>query len=207
MVSTRARSNFHYFPLLPPEIRLQIWDLALPEPRIIVSYYRSLRPMYRRAAAHEDYEGRTVDLGVIRAHPNLEMPFPDATCYRVPPTLHVCRESRAQALRTYVPVTPSDEWPQAKSLYVDPLRDALLIGSLRLRSCDVLGYGASLDKFETLFVRRDEWNHIIPAGPVSEQRMKEYFRREEIKKLLSGVRNVYYTRGSRDTPTRSGYMY
>lgn len=78
---TLDQNSFHYFPPLPTEVRLKIWSLNLPPPRLVPICFLSasipnLHPRYLR--------------GVTSNIP-------------VPLNLHVCSESRHLALQTYSP--------------------------------------------------------------------------------------------------------
>jgi hypothetical protein len=81
--------EFHPFPLLPTELRLKIWSLALHTPRAITIACRK-SPMHRRTPELP----RTIEA------------FSSTT--PVAPLLHTCRESRNEAAPSYPPafVTP-----------------------------------------------------------------------------------------------------
>lgn len=71
--------TFHHFSALPTEIRLLIWQHALPGPRVI--------------------EIRTSNIS-IGIHNSYRWLKPRSIC-RIPTLLHVCRESRTEALKRY----------------------------------------------------------------------------------------------------------
>jgi hypothetical protein len=99
-------ATFTLFLKLPTEIRLMIWQAALPGPRIIEALY--------------DFEwaddGESCKNKLIR------------TNQPPPPTLHICRESRKEALKRYIQVGKigqgEDELDFCYAL-IDPLKDTL----------------------------------------------------------------------------------
>ncbi|KAK1987041.1 hypothetical protein LZ30DRAFT_746078 [Colletotrichum cereale] len=83
-IPTRASSNFHLFPRLPMELRLKIWTFNLPPPRVV--------PI--RCGAKSLTFASAADLP--------RPPTSGCTSYApVPVNLHVCRESRHEALASY----------------------------------------------------------------------------------------------------------
>ncbi|GAQ11672.1 hypothetical protein ALT_8993 [Aspergillus lentulus] len=94
-------SDFHYFPMLPAEIRLHIWNLSLPTSRVIrIICDRGIKPNSRRYAR-----------GFRANHPN-------------PVQLQVNREAREEALREFVPYFRTEESPHA-CIYLAPERDTV----------------------------------------------------------------------------------
>jgi hypothetical protein len=94
-------ASFHFFPSLPAEIRLYIWNLSLPTNRIIrITCDRGIKPTSRRYARafHAD-------------HPN-------------PAQLQVNREAREETLRVFVPYFRTEESPHA-CIYLAPQRDTV----------------------------------------------------------------------------------
>jgi 2EXR family len=82
LVRAPNQDTQHLFATLPPELRLRIWSLSLPPPRIVTIRCGS------NSILEQD------------AHP----PPPPSGCVstaRIPVNLHTCHESRAEALRTY----------------------------------------------------------------------------------------------------------
>lgn len=97
-------SYFHYFPSLPAEIRLQIWNLSLPASRVIrITCDRGIKPNSRRYAR-----------GFRANHPN-------------PVQLQVNREAREEALREFVPYFRTEVSPHA-CIYLAPERDTVRLG-------------------------------------------------------------------------------
>lgn len=78
---SEKESNFHQFPALPTELRLKIWAIALSTRRTITILCD--RPAFKR--------------GEIRQAHGFKSNLP------TPVLLHVCRESRAEALNVYKP--------------------------------------------------------------------------------------------------------
>ncbi|KAI1125212.1 hypothetical protein F5Y10DRAFT_13401 [Nemania abortiva] len=108
-------SNFRVFSQLPTELRLMIWSLCLPGPRII-SIRCDPRPV-TQGALHQQEE----DLSHGRQLVQCRSPTP------VPATLHVCRESRSEALRRYKLLFGMGGEPG--TIYFNPLSDALYFGT------------------------------------------------------------------------------
>ncbi|KAE8448349.1 hypothetical protein EG329_009593 [Mollisiaceae sp. DMI_Dod_QoI] len=78
-----APGSFTNFPELPSELRLKIWEYALPGPRILgVGHKTQYKTIYGRAIP-TIFEWRTSD--------------------PVPSILHACHESREEALKNYRP--------------------------------------------------------------------------------------------------------
>jgi len=80
--------SFELFPTLPFELRLKIWDLVLSSPRVVT-------------------------LSCERAKLDRERRFAKAFTSKTPPPalLHVCRESRFEALSTYQPFFKTETSP------------------------------------------------------------------------------------------------
>jgi len=74
-------TEFHLFPELPSELRLKIWHIVLSSPRIV---------------------DINCEKGVVKSNQQ-QTRFIKAflSSTPIPPTLHVCRESRYEALSTY----------------------------------------------------------------------------------------------------------
>ncbi|KAF7169704.1 hypothetical protein CNMCM5623_002368 [Aspergillus felis] len=94
-------ANFHFFPLLPAEIRVYIWNLSLPTNRVIrITCDRGIKPTSRRYAR-----------GFRADHPN-------------PAQLMVNREAREETLRVFGPFFRVEDSPHA-CIYVAPERDTV----------------------------------------------------------------------------------
>lgn len=99
-------TGFHKFTQLPPEVRNSIWELTLPEPRVLDIYPASTN---QKTPARE---------GLRFANESTERP---------PAASAVCRESRSIILYHYKPLTLS-----SATKYVDLSRDILLLESCLL---------------------------------------------------------------------------
>lgn len=100
---TTTTKTFHQFPLLPPELRNIIWDLALPAPVVYDIYPAS------------STQTTPPEQGLRFVHPFSEPP---------PALAAVCRESRSLALHRYRPLTLD-----GTTKYVDLRQDILLLES------------------------------------------------------------------------------
>lgn len=122
--STKEQRQFSFFPALPAEIRLIIWEYTWPEARVI------------EAAIHADFTGDEVtELTYLRPASSLatflrtdvwdrdlDIETPLEACPS-PLALEVCRESREHALKHYKFVKHSI-LPKG-SFYFNPLRDVI----------------------------------------------------------------------------------
>lgn len=99
-------TGFHKFAQLPPEVRNSIWELTLPEPRVLDIYPASTN---QKTPARQ---------GLRFANESTERP---------PAASAVCRESRSIILYHYSPLTLS-----SATKYVDLSRDILLLESCLL---------------------------------------------------------------------------
>ncbi|KAI6779569.1 uncharacterized protein J7T54_002837 [Emericellopsis cladophorae] len=85
MEAASAHHNFHLFPQLPPEIRLRIWSLNLPQAsRLIPINANTPSTSKQSSSPSRGASGCT-------------------TTTAVPPNLHACSESRLHALQTLTP--------------------------------------------------------------------------------------------------------
>lgn len=81
-------TTFHLFPLLPSELRIKVWNLALSVPRVVtVSCEKEILNRTRRFV--KSFASKTA----------------------VPALLHTCRESRLEGFLTYAPVFKTDTSP------------------------------------------------------------------------------------------------
>jgi hypothetical protein len=97
--STALSAEFHHFPQLPQELRLEIWNIMLAEPRKVNIDCKKRRLLQRRVVEswHADQ--------------------------RVPPLLHVCSESRFLGLSYYTPYFTTDT--SSKAIYLNFERDMI----------------------------------------------------------------------------------
>ncbi|KAI2631021.1 hypothetical protein GGR54DRAFT_635624 [Hypoxylon sp. NC1633] len=103
--------TFHRFARLPTELRLKIWTCNLPGPRI-VEIKCSTEQLYTSELRQGDNGAATF-----------------TSTSSLPVNLHVCRESRFEALRRYQLLFKVP--PQTGRVYLDPLRDTLYFGARR----------------------------------------------------------------------------
>jgi len=196
----KSEPKFHLFSSLPKELRLHIWDLALPSPRLIeleivdhtsilvsdaINYlapYTALDDALDAEDAedddddeyiHEDDEEEDSDDSEWQDlhdwHPNLRTRYNDAA---IPSLLHVCSESRAEALKHYAPLSTGG--------YINYTIDALYLS----RRCTVnepppfwsMNYGSAFELLDCtlssaevaqvkfLALERDIWDMEDGAG-------------------------------------------
>jgi len=109
----RWRPQFTLFPKLPFEIRAQIYAYALPEPRLIELICEV--PSRLKLSLNSKTEKQT--------HAHLLDYVSKAP---IPSLLHVCRESRGEAMRTYELGLGYGHENRGK-IFIDFTRDTLLI--------------------------------------------------------------------------------
>ncbi|CZS93657.1 uncharacterized protein RCO7_09477 [Rhynchosporium graminicola] len=101
-----ASKQFAFFPKLPAELRLMIWELALPGERIVrIQEFVESSPHDRILQAYQCIGSKA----------------------RVPTLLHVCHESRTLALKHYTIILKNR---LLKPTYFNPDLDTLLFASL-----------------------------------------------------------------------------
>lgn len=116
-------TSFHLFPQLPPELRNQIYTLALPEPIL-----HEITP----ASSHSPPSSSS-------ASPAKSLRFTNPRALSPPSLSAVSREARSLTLHTYKPLTLN-----GTTKYIDPSRDMLLLeasltGRELLRVLSMLG--------------------------------------------------------------------
>lgn len=116
-------STFHLFPQLPPELRNQIYTLALPDPIL-----------------HEITPTGSSDLSFYSSSPTKSLRFTSPRAQPPPSLAAVSREARALTLHIYKPLTLCG----GTTKYLDPARDMLLLeasltGRELLRALAALG--------------------------------------------------------------------
>src|SRR3979490_1642535 len=101
-INRRPRPNgqtFELFSQLPVEVRLDIWRLALPPPRII------------RASYSPTGHGSRTSTASYRWHREEKVKTPEDARRLFFSLFHACRESRTEALRYYRLLPPiMDTW-------------------------------------------------------------------------------------------------
>ena len=138
--STGAVGDFVRFPKLPPELRREIWKLALPGTRII------------EVTSEDDYYSR--ERGYRKLRLSCDMPV----------LMHVCRESRQVALEKYTVNLAGERFPN-DCARIDPREDTIFI-PLRedsLLSMEQLSKEA-LSTIQFLAIDHQMWNGTVWAG-------------------------------------------
>ncbi|OTB00105.1 hypothetical protein M426DRAFT_26838 [Hypoxylon sp. CI-4A] len=108
LVKEHQPQTFHLFAKLPIELRFQIWSYNLPEPRIVEIKCHT-EPNFKYQLRQDDVE-----------------PTVCKSTLPVPVNLHVCRESRFEALKRYQLLFSCSS--ESGRIYFDPLRDTLYLG-------------------------------------------------------------------------------
>lgn len=128
--------TFHGFGMLPIELRLEIWKMAI-EPRVMLPRHRSsLYPIKR--TWHKIFHRRSKSKAVLPS---------EVSSHFIPPLLHTCSESRSVALRVYdlftMPPAPKYDSEDAdrpdligfdlapRKFYFDPRHDTFGLPSLK----------------------------------------------------------------------------
>ncbi|KAI2466027.1 hypothetical protein F4781DRAFT_407250 [Annulohypoxylon bovei var. microspora] len=135
-VTAECTQVFPLFAKLPIELRFKIWACSLPGPRIVEIKCSTEHPPQTSRPRRGD--SRHVVCTSISP---------------IPTNLHVCRESRREALKWYRPLFGSS--PQPGRIYFDPLKDTLYFGPRR-------GVVAAETLFHTFvsLVRREDLDHV-----------------------------------------------
>lgn len=155
--SMQEQQHFLFFPALPAEIRLIIWEYTWPEARVI------------EAAIHVDFSGDEATewtylrpagslaafLRTVVFWRDLDTKSPLETC-SPPQALGICRESREHTLRHYKFMKHS-MFPQ-HSFYFNSLRDVLWLSLDIASEWEDLEdfrefYDGSLNSFKTLLIQ------------------------------------------------------
>ena len=130
-------TSFHLFPQLLPEIRAKIWSLTLPDPRVLLVRSSAYSP-----ALSGEYTTSPISYGG-----------------KHPVALHVCRESRGEALRTLT---------LKFNAFWDLKRDALYVEVKKWGADDAMKMVADmrtrglLDDFRHLALDFDIWQSSTP---------------------------------------------
>ena len=120
-----TNTSQHLFPILPPELRIKVWAFSLPQPRVVPVRCgaKSLSP-----SSHDFQRSSSSSRGCTSSA-------------QIPANLHVCRESRLEALQSYHPSFGIARGPG--QVFFDPERDILYFGARD-------GYMASEAQFLTV---------------------------------------------------------
>ncbi|KAI0123857.1 hypothetical protein BJ170DRAFT_98963 [Xylariales sp. AK1849] len=147
--------DFHLFPRLPTELRLRIWSCSLPDSRI-VSIHCDAKPSPGPSAPFE-----------ARTH---ECSFTSSAV--IPASLHVCRESRSEALREYQ--LSFGTLHQPGKVFFNDSTDVLYFGArsdFRTSRSQFSAFLESIPPRQLARVRRLAVNAAVvwenPSGPVS----------------------------------------
>ncbi|KUI58992.1 hypothetical protein VP1G_06238 [Cytospora mali] len=168
--------SFSKFPLLPPEIRLLIWEMTWPDTRVMEAGY-----IYEA-----DEEGDILPDGVVglrlacpwsqwrRSGEHVERDIEDdpmdiddqtdATAMENPVALYVCHESRTHTRKTYIDFQHAES--HCESFYFHPRRDILWLCLDLGDHPEVIdtelrqGYGALIDKVENVLLPDWRWGEI-----------------------------------------------
>ncbi|RDA91510.1 hypothetical protein CP533_4586 [Ophiocordyceps camponoti-saundersi (nom. inval.)] len=128
--ASNKSGHFHLFPLLPPELRLKIWNMSLPPARLV--------PIRCSAASPSFHEKQGPSRGDA---PGFTSNAP------IPVNLHVCAESRAEALKRYRRAFGFAHGPS--KVIFNPDDDILLFGPRE-------GYMAANSQFHTCMSMCDQ---------------------------------------------------
>jgi hypothetical protein len=168
--------SFILFPMLPVELRLQIWKLALPGPRIVEVYLDRVVPDLDRSFYHED---------ILRVN-------------TPPPALmHVNRESRSIALEKYW-LRLGNEDIKDDFTRIDPAEDTIFI------PWPMLDRGRSLvDRLINGTAWSEEAKTAVRSLAVDERSWRELCRREGFS-ILRTWRNILLWLTTRTTYAGKG---
>jgi hypothetical protein len=167
-------TNFQFtlFPKLPAEIRLMIWKLALPGPRV-VSVTQTKRVTQTKKAKSMiqslDKRGFRLTYGYGR------------DCGHIPTILlHICQESRSLALRRFKPFlgSPWDDIPihfdfKADTLIIDGPLIWEFMTQAGLKSEGRENTGGVLVSADEKYAVEGEGNHDEKAGPVITKKISD----------------------------------
>ncbi|KAI1457614.1 hypothetical protein F4805DRAFT_457530 [Annulohypoxylon moriforme] len=134
-VTAECTQVFHSFAKLPIELRFKIWAYNLPGPRIV-----EIKCSTEPAGKYQSRQGDCRTVVCTSTSP-------------IPTNLHVCRESRREALKRYrLLFGPS---PQLSRIFFDPWEDTLYFGPRR-------GIATAETLFHTFvsLVRREDLDQV-----------------------------------------------
>ncbi|KAK2728776.1 hypothetical protein CKAH01_02826 [Colletotrichum kahawae] len=129
---SRPLDHFHLFPYLPAELRLKIWNFNLPPPRI-VPIQCGAKSLSFAPDVHQAAQRRPSTSGCI-------------SYASIPVNLHVCHESRVEAMKSYRLSFGMTRNPG--QIFFDRSRDVLYFGARD-------GYMASEAQFMTVMALCD----------------------------------------------------
>ncbi|KAB5511468.1 hypothetical protein GE09DRAFT_1164842 [Coniochaeta sp. 2T2.1] len=155
--------TFPFFPRLPPEIRLMIWEKTWPETRVIEAAYAEAVACKNADEPFERVALRMTGRLSTWLHTDVRCSIlEDAPLEKCldPVALWVCHESRTHTLRRFTRIVHSNI--QAKPFYFRPDQDLIWLNAdvtddslyqKELRD----HYGEQLDKIERVLVEEEEW--------------------------------------------------
>ncbi|KAL7898541.1 hypothetical protein HDV63DRAFT_354969 [Trichoderma sp. SZMC 28014] len=137
LAPSKHLDSFHSFAKLPTELRLRIWELSLPSPRLVpiqcgsnnISLSKPSPPASLTSSRHT-----FTTAGCMSSAP-------------VPVNLHVCTESRLEALQTYRPCFGFARGPS--QIFFNPEIDIMYFGP-----CE--GFMAANSQFRTCMMLCDQ---------------------------------------------------
>lgn len=150
---------------LPAEIRVMIWAGTFPGPRV---FEPTIRPSQHARRTHQCLRLQpTAPLSTWLVSDLKNRRFDDPAIERCddPVALHICRESRAQALATYLPMLHDQS---ATPFYFNPGEDLLWLAKSTLDQPDMIGmlkgcYGEAWDRIERVLVEELWWIEFTTA--------------------------------------------
>ncbi|CZT05479.1 uncharacterized protein RAG0_11548 [Rhynchosporium agropyri] len=155
-----ASKQFAFFPKLPAELRLMIWELALPGERIVrIQEFVESSPHDRILQAYQCIGSKA----------------------RVPTLLHVCHESRTLALKHYTIILKNR---LLKPTYFNPDLDTLLFASLS----DLFKFAQPDDLYQSHVVIG--WSKSIPFNIWNQFTPWEEIERSVTLDVIAGFKNL-----------------
>jgi hypothetical protein len=185
------RDTFHCFPKLALEIRQMIWQHTLSSPRIIEATLRKSTSRSRVSATYLRQLGSTSD--VVTDDDFYERNGLDSTRRStvVLATLHVCRESREWALRSYHLIKHGE--CGRGSFYFNPKVDSLWFNA-NIHKPNTFGkdlrrgYGDQLKTFEKVMITQGDW--IGDEGWTDEPVKTPSWYRQHLFALFPRLRSI-----------------
>ncbi|KAK8136049.1 hypothetical protein PG984_003989 [Apiospora sp. TS-2023a] len=171
---TKGPQTFHMFGELPPELRIKIWQEAMPAARTVVVQ----SPFSRRTNAPTSLDG------VLTRHDDGETWHSNT---QIPALLHVNSEARHEALKHYTLALGVGDY--APRIYVDFSRDTLFFGQAELKpECSSLWASTrDLTRAERLAVVPEGAWRVLRWGKVDLNSLQKMIFVYDTHKLLLGA--------------------